>query len=139
VQRHDRITILVADYDRWARQSLVTTLTAAGFDVSEVSNGMAAVRSALAAPPHVVLVGRVLPEIDGAGVAQMLQAEAGTRHTAVLQTTPTLVERPVELVASIFEALHGRDAAIRRLAVAEVGTADLVLVRARDAAALVAA
>jgi CheY-like chemotaxis protein len=110
VQRLDRVTVLVASYDRWIRLSLVTTLHAAGFSVTEVSNGMAAVRAAVADPPHVVLADRGLPELDGPDLAAALRAEPGLGHTLILHSSAGLAAQPLELVARIIEALEERSA-----------------------------
>jgi DNA-binding response OmpR family regulator len=122
VSRHEPINVLIADHDRWTRQTVSTMLGEAGFAVEEASNGMSALRSAAAAPPQIVLIGSGLPEVAAADVLHTLRADPRTRNTAVVQIGAfdcqldadgwlDLPCRPVELLASVVNALAARHVA----------------------------
>jgi DNA-binding response OmpR family regulator len=119
VSRHEPINVLIADHDRWTRQTVSTMLGEAGFAVEEASNGMSALRSAAAAPPQIVLIGSGLPEVAAADVLHTLRADPRTRNTAVVQIGASdgrldvdgwldLPCRPIELLASVLNALEAR-------------------------------
>jgi sigma-B regulation protein RsbU (phosphoserine phosphatase) len=82
---HTRITVLVADNDRWARLSVSTVLSEAGFAVEQASNGVTALRIAAACLPHLVLVRSGLPEIATAEVVRSLRSNPRTRNAAVVE------------------------------------------------------
>jgi CheY-like chemotaxis protein len=87
-------------------------LAEAGFAVSEASNGMAALRMALADQPQIVVIGRSLPEVSAADVIRGLKSDHRTRHTAVVE-----VEKPsnaIELLATVVDALEARHVDLRR-------------------------
>jgi CheY-like chemotaxis protein len=81
-------------------------LSDAGFVVEAASNGMAALRSAAADPPQIVLVGLDLPEISAADVADTLRTDPRMRHTAVVQVRD--FANPIELLATVLSALEAR-------------------------------
>jgi DNA-binding response OmpR family regulator len=122
----ERISVLIADYDPWTRLSLSSPLDEAGFAVREASNGMSALRSAVAAPPHVVVVGPRLSEIATSEVVRSLRTDPRTRNTALIligdgdpelevDASIQLPCNPIELLASVMHALQeqARDAAAR--------------------------
>ena len=112
--------MLVADYDRWSRLCVSGVLSTAGFSVDEASNGMSALRRARDTRPHVVIVGRDLPEISPTDLVGLLRSDPRTRDTAVLQLSPGTDHRvdadgtislpclPIELFTSVLEALAAR-------------------------------
>lgn len=110
------MSVLVADADQWTRASVSAVLGEAGFAVSEVSNGVSALRSAQATPPRVAFVGARLSEVGTAEVLRSLRADARTRHTALIligRADAALVadarlELPcsaLEVLASVMQAL----------------------------------
>ena len=101
-----RIHVLVADHDRWTRHRVSDMLGEAGFTVDEASNGMAALRSAAADPPQIVLIGQDLPEISAADVVLTLRTDPRTRHTAVVQVRD--FANPIELLAAVLSSLQAR-------------------------------
>jgi DNA-binding response OmpR family regulator len=122
----ERISVLIADYDPWTRLSVSSPLGEAGFAVREASNGMSALRSAVAAPPHVVVVGPQLSEIATAEVVRSLRSDPRTRNTALIligdedaalevDASIKLPCNPIELLASVMRALQeqARDASAR--------------------------
>ena len=101
-----RIRVLVADHDRWIRHSVSDMLGAAGFAVDEASNGMAALRSAAADPPQIVLIGQDLPEISADDVVLTLSRDPRTRHAAVVQVRD--FANPIELLAAVLRSLQAK-------------------------------
>jgi CheY-like chemotaxis protein len=131
VSRHEPINVLVADHNRWARLTMSTMLTEAGFAVEEASNGMSALRIVAAAPPHIVLLGQALPELDAPEFVRTLHTDPRTRHVAVVQLGPDdrgvevdgrceLSSNSVEVLATVICALETRRARLRRHSVRAV-------------------
>lgn len=75
--------ILVVDDNKAIRDSLVDALGDEGFDVTCVDNGHAALESVRKALPSLVLLDLMMPDWDGATVAQRL-AEAGCRAPIIV-------------------------------------------------------
>ena len=120
----ERISVLVADHDKWTRLNLSTMLDDAGFHVEQASNGITAMRLAEMAQPQIVLLRHNLPELGAADVLHMLRTDRRTRHCAVLQLQDCAVADdeldsdgllnlpclPVELLATVIDALETRHA-----------------------------
>lgn len=104
----ERVSILVADHDRWRRLSVASVLASVGFSVQEASNGMSALRMARAAPPDVVILGEQLPEIVATELLELLHSDARTREVAVVRLGEPA--SPIELVAEIVGAIDARRA-----------------------------
>ena len=101
-----RIRVLVADHDRWTRQTVSDMLGEAGFAVEAASNGMAALRIAAADAPHIVLIGPDLPEVSAVGRRADPQDDPRTRHMAVVQVRD--FGNPIELLAAVVTSLEAR-------------------------------
>ena len=97
METRERLTVLVAEHDRWARSSIAALLIEAGIDVLEASNGVTALRVALADAPHVAVIGRDLPEIGAAELERGLRQDQRTRHIAIVGVSD-LPPGPVELL-----------------------------------------
>ncbi len=124
VSGRERISVLVADHDKWTRLNLSTMLDDAGFHVEQASNGITAMRLAEMAQPQIVLLRHNLPELGAADVLHMLRTDRRTRHCAVLQLQDCAVADdeldsdgllnlpclPVELLATVIDALETRHA-----------------------------
>jgi CheY-like chemotaxis protein len=116
--------VLVADHDRWARLRVSDTLSEAGFAVEQASNGMAALRSASADPPQIVLIAHDLPEITTVEVIHTLRHDPRMQRTALVQVRATayggigldvdgrldLPCKPIDLLATLLNALEARGA-----------------------------
>ncbi len=110
------LNVLVVEFDRWTRLHVTTALTELGVSVAEASNGMTALRRALAEAPHVVIVGSHLPELSAAELMHGLRSDLRTRHTAVVGLTDVadgdadlqLPCTPRELLTSVASALEAR-------------------------------
>ena len=62
--------ILVADDDAHIRDVLRIALTQAGFDVTEVSDGRAALKTAQTSAPDLLVLDIGMPEMDGLEVSK---------------------------------------------------------------------
>ena len=122
MSERERISVLVADHDKWTRLNLATMLDDAGFQVEQASNGVSAVRIAEIAQPQIVLLRHNLPELGAVDVLHMMRTDRRTRHCAVLQLHDctsaedeldsdgllNLPCHPVELLATVVDALETR-------------------------------
>jgi two-component system response regulator MprA len=72
-----RARVLVVEDDPRLAAFLDRALTRAGYRVELVSDGLTALAAAQAAPPDVVLLDVMLPELDGLEVARRLRANGG--------------------------------------------------------------
>lgn len=110
------LNVMVVDFDRWTRCHVTTALDELGVSVAEASNGVTALRRALADAPHVVIVGSELPELGAPELMRGLRSDPRTRHTAVvgLSNVPDgdadlqLPCTPGELLSSVASALEAR-------------------------------
>jgi signal transduction histidine kinase len=80
----DRLRILNADDDGPARSARTRLLRQAGFEVVEVDTGAEALRQAVDARPHFVLLDVKLPDLDGYEVCRRLRADPATAAIPVL-------------------------------------------------------
>jgi CheY-like chemotaxis protein len=76
--------ILIADDNRDLAWSLSVLLRLAGFEVEVVHDGYAALRSARARRPDVLLLDIGLPGIDGFQVAEELRSEPELKHIFII-------------------------------------------------------
>jgi DNA-binding response OmpR family regulator len=119
-----RMRVLVADHDRWARLRVSDMLSEAGFDVEQASNGMAALRIAAADPPQIVLIAHDLPEITTLDVIDTFRHDPRMQRTALVHVRDMtnggigldvdgrldLPCQPNELLATLLNALEARSA-----------------------------
>ncbi|MGI9336340.1 MAG: putative bifunctional diguanylate cyclase/phosphodiesterase [Gammaproteobacteria bacterium] len=79
--------VLVAEDDQAARFLLREALEQAGFFVEEAANGAIAVQRFKEAPPDIVLVDVMMPELDGFETCDQLRREPGGRHVPIVMMT----------------------------------------------------
>src|SRR3954453_13355253 len=79
--------ILVADDDRDIGRFVELNLTLEGFDVELVHDGEAALRSALAHPPDLIVLDVMMPVMDGVEGVRRLRAQASTASVPVVMLT----------------------------------------------------
>jgi CheY-like chemotaxis protein len=79
--------ILIADPDDDNRAMYHETLRAAGYAVTEASDGQAALTEALMRRPALVLMELRLPLVDGYGLCEVLRREPETRSVPILVVT----------------------------------------------------
>lgn len=106
VSGFERVSVLVADFNRWTRLSVTSMLTTAGFNVQEASNGMSALRMACAGAPDVLMLGSELPEIASDELVDLLRSDSRTRDVAVVPLSMPYSQ--IELMATIAGAIDER-------------------------------
>lgn len=80
-------SVLLAEDEPHIAESLEFLLGRAGFAVTVVTDGEAAIARALSATPDVLVLDVMLPGINGFEVLRRLRAEAGTAHLPVVMLT----------------------------------------------------
>jgi signal transduction histidine kinase/ActR/RegA family two-component response regulator len=80
-----RKRLLVVDDVQENRALLIDMLEPLGFDVQEATDGLKAIESALAAPPDLILMDSVMPNLDGRATTRRLRQMQG------LATVPIVV------------------------------------------------
>ena len=122
-----RQTILIVEDDEDLRRMFRTTLTLAGFDVTEAGDGLEALQRIDADPPALVVLDLMLPGVSGVVVYQEIAAHAVTRDIPIVVITgstmlesemnvacfmrkPIFPERLVEAVRTCLAA--GRDRSV---------------------------
>ena len=88
--------ILVVEQDGAVRGQAVDALEAHGFDVLEADVGRQGVYLAERQQPDAVLVGAVLPDIDGPRIVRELRANPTTRDLPVIFLAPHDMPVPQE-------------------------------------------
>ncbi|MDD5285933.1 MAG: response regulator [Desulfuromonadaceae bacterium] len=80
---NERPTVLVVD-DTPANLSLLSGLLKEQYRIKLANNGFKAIELALAAPPDIVLLDIMMPEMDGYEVCRRLKSADATRHVPVI-------------------------------------------------------
>jgi CheY-like chemotaxis protein len=80
-------TVLVVDDFLDLRQVFTEILTREGFAVVEAADGRAAVATARASKPDVIVMDLSLPVMDGAQAARVLRSDPATWHIPILAVT----------------------------------------------------
>jgi DNA-binding response OmpR family regulator len=89
--------ILIADDDPDIRDLVAFKLEQAGFDVTAVDNGLAALSSAVEAPPDLVVLDVMMPGMSGIDVCRQLRVEPATAHLPIILLTARAQEGDVEV------------------------------------------
>jgi adenylate cyclase len=100
VSANERATILVVD-DTPANLSLLTSLLKEQYRIKVASNGIKALELAAAAPPDMVLLDIMMPEMDGYEVCRRLKASEATRQVPVIFLTAKTEVEDEELGFSV--------------------------------------
>jgi DNA-binding response OmpR family regulator len=87
--------ILVADDDADIRELVVFKLESAGFEVTAVEDGRAALDHALGDPPDLVVLDLMMPRLTGLEVCAALRAEPATERVPVILLTAKAQESDV--------------------------------------------
>ena len=87
--------ILVAEDDAVVRTLIVTCLRADGHEIVEAVDGEGALRTAQAQVPDLLLLDKVLPNLDGFAVLQALRGSPQTRAVPVVMLTGRTDEQDV--------------------------------------------
>jgi DNA-binding response OmpR family regulator len=89
--------ILVADDDPDIRDLVAFKLEQAGFDVTAVDNGLAALDAARALPPDLVVLDVMMPGMSGIDVCRELRADGATASLPIILLTARAQEGDVEV------------------------------------------
>ncbi|ATB27361.1 ATP-binding protein [Melittangium boletus] len=98
-QPRPRASLLLAD-DNEDMRDYVRRVLASEFEVVDVEDGQAALESALAHPPDLVLTDVMMPRLDGVGLLRALRAAPQTQHLPILLLSARASEQ------SMLEALE---------------------------------
>ena len=79
--------VLVVDDTEDIRHLVVVRLKLAGFQTSEAASGADAIEQASAAPPDLILLDWVMPELDGIEVCRRLKANPATAAIPIILLT----------------------------------------------------
>jgi len=90
--------ILIADPDEDNRALYHEVLRAAGYAVTEASDGRAALTEALTRPPALLLMEIRLPLVDGYGLCEVLRRDPETRSIPILAVTAEARERELRRI-----------------------------------------
>ncbi len=89
-------TLLIADDDPDLRLLLQTTLEDPAYRILEASDGESALRLVRQEQPDVVILDRMMPELDGLAVARTVLADPAIRHIPLILLTalelPTAID-----------------------------------------------
>jgi DNA-binding response OmpR family regulator len=89
--------ILVADDDTDIRDLVMFKLEQAGFEVTAVDNGLAALTAARDAPPDLVVLDVMMPGMSGIDVCQELRRDPDTANLPIILLTARAQEGDVEV------------------------------------------
>jgi DNA-binding response OmpR family regulator len=87
-----RSKILVVDDEPEAVELLEFNLKQAGFDVVTAADGAQALKKARSAPPNLIVLDLMLPEIDGLEVCKMLRRDPATVGIPIIMLTAKAAE-----------------------------------------------
>jgi len=81
------VRVLVVEDDPSVRGLLQTLLKAEGYEVATAADGLAALEAASAAPPALVLLDLVMPDLGGARVIEQLREDPALAGIPVIVVT----------------------------------------------------
>lgn len=96
--------ILVVDDEKDILEVLEKRLSSAGYDVIKVDNGKDAIRIAREQKPDLIVLDIVMPEIDGAMVAETLKQDVSTKGIPIIFLTCLLTKKEESILG---HKIHG--------------------------------
>lgn len=84
--------ILIVEDERDIVELLRYNLQEAGFKTDYVRNGADALQRAIAAPPDLILLDLMLPEVDGLVVCRLLKSDPRTKNVPIVMLTAKIEE-----------------------------------------------
>lgn len=93
-------TVLIVDDDPAIRKMLVEVLALEGYPTETATNGQEALALLARSAPRLILLDLLMPVLDGRGVVEQLEADAGARarHKVVLVSAFSNLEGASDLV-----------------------------------------
>lgn len=88
--------ILIADDNRQIRMLVTAALRASGYDLVEVEDGEAAVETAVAQRPDLILLDVTMPKLDGFEVLHFLRKRPETESCRIVMLTTAAQEKDIE-------------------------------------------
>ncbi|HWV58546.1 MAG TPA: response regulator [Longimicrobiales bacterium] len=101
-----RLTILIAEDHFDSREALSTLLEAFGYDVVTAVNGREAVQLAREAPPDLILMDIMMPEMDGFEATRRVRESEATREIPIIVVTAMEGARNLALQAGATDFLR---------------------------------
>lgn len=86
--------VLIVEDDPDARALFRNALSAAGFDVEDVGDGLAALRRLDEYPPNLIVLDLLLPIVSGYEVREEIRAQAATRNLPIVVVTGSAIHDP---------------------------------------------
>ncbi len=77
------LDVLIAEDDSYTRLAVRLLLEAEGYSCAEAEDGRAAVETAHAAPPRIVLMDLMMPDVDGFTATRQLRSDPRTRDVRI--------------------------------------------------------
>jgi DNA-binding response OmpR family regulator/serine phosphatase RsbU (regulator of sigma subunit) len=90
-------TVVLADDDDVGRYVIATMLRRAGFTVSEVADGLDAVKAVVAEQPDIAVLDVKMPGLDGFEACRRLKSDDATRHIPILMLSATFLETEAQV------------------------------------------
>ena len=94
-------TILIVEDDEDLRRLFRTALTLAGYDVQEAGDGLEALHKIDMAPPDLVVLDIMLPQVSGLVVKQEIAAQTMTRAIPIVIITGSNIDLPADAAACV--------------------------------------
>ena len=85
--------ILVIDDDVICQNMLKSTLSSAGYSVIVASNGEEGIAKAKEAPPCVIILDIMMPDLDGGEVANILKGDPRTNNIPIIFLSSLISEK----------------------------------------------
>jgi two-component system, OmpR family, response regulator len=92
--------ILIVDDNQHLREILARMLRFSGYEISQAASGSEAVKTAISAKPHLILLDIDLPDMRGADVARAIRRNSKNAHIPIIGCSAFLGRQMRE------EALH---------------------------------
>jgi CheY-like chemotaxis protein len=92
----DKIRLLLAEDDMTNQYVFRAILSAAGYDLEIVGNGLAALERAVQSPPRLILLDMMMPVMDGYEAAQRMADEPQLDHVPIVALTARAMKGDLE-------------------------------------------
>ena len=93
--------VLLVEDDRFLRRACENSLRRQGFTVTTAADGEEALQATQAQPPNLVLLGILMPKLNGIEVLRALRSDEKTRAIPVLVLTNSSKEADIREIESL--------------------------------------